>query len=172
VSAQLDVKPLKMSDQANQVFGGQDFNGRIFSPAFLSDFLNVFGKSAHFAHPAALPSSNGGVAVDIFASLTSEVNGGERVYMSAADISFMMEQLKEPEFKIETKCGKRVTAYPALVEALLQAKANIAIYEAPEMQLYLKSRGRENVVNDDVISKSGSGPTVQKRRANLALVKA
>ena len=126
------VTGIKISSQANALFGANGFD-RAQLTAFLCDF-----SKAHFCHACAFPKKEKSTLVPHMAArLTSQKNGGRDIYMTMEDVDFALQALREPAHKYENERGQSVTLYPQLVEALIQAKANLKLYCATEMQAYL-----------------------------------
>jgi hypothetical protein len=128
-------EPRKLSVTANANFA-QGRNS--FSIEKLEQFLADFSKG-HFASACAFPDAASGKHV-IAARLTEQMNGGCEIYMSAQDVNLLLDVLKRPEHKVENEAGQLVTAYPKLVEALIQAKTNISLYSSDEMQACLSRK--------------------------------
>lgn len=128
-------EPRKLSVTANASFA-QGHNS--FAIEKLDQFLSDFSK-AHFSTACAFPDAASGKHA-IAARFTQHMNGGEEIYMSAQDINLVLDVLKRPENKLENEAGQLVTAYPKLVEALIQAKTNISLYSSDEMQACLSRK--------------------------------
>lgn len=172
--------PTSLSIAANVPFAGASYDKNN-----LKEFLAQFGKEPNFCHAAVCRQGDvdygqSGARVQVYARLTSCKNGGVAVYISGDDVHELMQELRKSEHKYYNDAGRHVTRYPELVEALLEAKMNIALYEAPEMQVSLKRSFATHGGDSEEVSRSEAGvhsvgrqvSRAKRSSANLALVKA
>lgn len=123
---------VEISQKASDLFGRKGF-----CPDYLGAFLEAFAVP-RFAHICAFPRRADRAVMA--ARLTCSYKSEDDIYLKAEDIDFILQALRSPEHKQATERGDLVTKYPKLVEALIDAKRDMRLYDTTEMQAYLTRR--------------------------------